>query len=188
MARLPIGSRAVRLWADTGSLVRLRLPGVTLRSPDLVRSSQFHGVLHQPQTVVRFGGENRFRVELHGFDRQLSVANAHDYSIRGFGGHFQACRERFAPRKERMVAAHRDPTSRSVGGRVEALVSNAAPVFELHATANASLIRARLRRPRTPAGLASRYFGATLALNVVPSFARTGRGSVFANNAGTTAV
>ncbi len=50
------------------------------------------------------GGENGFGVELDAFDGKLAVAEAHDDAVGGFGGDFEAARQRAAFHDERMVA------------------------------------------------------------------------------------
>ena len=50
------------------------------------------------------GGEDGFGVELDAFDGKLAVAEAHDDAVGGFGGDFEAARQRAAFDDERMIA------------------------------------------------------------------------------------
>src|SRR5580700_2926462 len=58
-------------------------------------SQRAHHVLHQTQAAVAFERQDRFRMELDGFHRQLAMAHAHDDSVVAFGGDFEARREFF---------------------------------------------------------------------------------------------
>jgi hypothetical protein len=73
-------------------------------SRELMRSP--HYVLHQVQAAVSFRSQDRLRMKLHGFHRQLAVAQAHDDAVVGLGGDFQARRGTSRTRVERMIAAH----------------------------------------------------------------------------------
>jgi hypothetical protein len=56
------------------------------------------------QQIVAALGQDRFRVELHPFDGQGPVAQAHDLAVVGPGGDFQAGRQGLALDGQRMVA------------------------------------------------------------------------------------
>src|ERR1017187_5909389 len=84
-------------------------PGRPTKSAHLRRLPQLNRVLDQLQAVVGAGGqgEDRFGVELHGFDGQFPVPDAHDdAALARFGGDFQARGEGFAARVQRVIAAH----------------------------------------------------------------------------------
>ena len=66
----------------------------------------FHVDVYKRQAAVSLGSQNRLRMKLHGFDRQLAVTQAHDDAVIRLGGHFQARGESFAHGEQRMIAAH----------------------------------------------------------------------------------
>ncbi len=49
-------------------------------------------------------GEDALRVELHAFDIECSVTHAHDHSVGGFGGDFEAVGKGVAFDDERVIA------------------------------------------------------------------------------------
>src|ERR1039458_407991 len=85
----------------------VRAEGVTLRPKARRRRAvEPHHVLHQLQTAVSLGSQDRLRMKLHGFHRQLAVAQAHDDAVIRLGSHFQARRETPPPGDQRMIAPH----------------------------------------------------------------------------------
>src|SRR5712692_9418732 len=56
------------------------------------------------QHSVAMLGEQRLRVELHPFDRQAAVAQAHDLAVLGFSAHHKTIRQRIALHHQRVVA------------------------------------------------------------------------------------
>ena len=72
-----------------------------------------HGPVHISSTTLRINFsphpssrlKQRLGVELHGFDRQFAMTDAHDDAVLRLGGDFKAGGKFLANRVERMVAA-----------------------------------------------------------------------------------
>ena len=58
------------------------------------------------QPAVAIQRQDGFGMELHGLNRQLAVANAHDDPVFGFGRDLETRRKRFPPCEQRVVTAH----------------------------------------------------------------------------------
>src|ERR1022692_5216314 len=51
------------------------------------RAVEPHHILHQLQAAVSFGSQDRLRMKLHSFHRQLAVAQPHDDAVIRLGSH-----------------------------------------------------------------------------------------------------
>src|SRR5271170_7111253 len=62
-------------------------------------------IFHKPQTTIPLKREDGLRMELHGLNGEMAMADAHDDAVFRFSGDFETCRKRRAIGVEGMIPA-----------------------------------------------------------------------------------